>query len=1390
VEGLRLGMDLGSVTVGLVVLGPDGEVLLARDRPVRGAPVAVAAGLLREAAGALGPEARVHTGITGIAAPALAAALGGAGVEVNEVVATAAGVGAAMPAAATILDLGGQFSKWILVDREAPGLLGRVKDFSLNGLCAAGAGAFLDQQASRLRMELDELAALAAGAARGAAIAGRCSVFAKSDMIHLQQKGTPSDEIAYGLCLALARTFASTVLQGRVLEAPVAVVGGGASNPGLVRALREVLGLDGDRLVVPEGHRHAGARGAAVAAPAAPLRTLAELLEPLDRGGEPAMAASPGVAGPGLRPGAPRIEALDDGGRGAGASPRGHLGIDVGSVSTNVVLLSPDLELLEAIYVPTRGRPVEALDQALGILEERLHGAPLEVLSAGTTGSGRHLAGRLVGADLVRNEITAQLASAARYIPDLDTVFEIGGQDSKYIDAPGGRLRGFEMNRICAAGTGSFLEEQSERLGISIVGEFGALGLRSAAPVDLGSRCTVFMDTELCRALERGVAVEDLCGGLALAVARNYLEKVVAGREVGMVVVFQGGTSANEAVVEAFRKLLGRPVRVHPHGRVSGAIGAALLAARAQPPKTPSRFLGLRACRDHKVTSFPCAACANRCQVNVVDVAGRRAHFGDVCERYTARDGAAEGAAPKTRAFPELFAARAALLEEHLPRPTGSPRPQVGLVRGSLFLEHLPFWATFLDALGFDPVLSPPGASAAGSAGLPGEVCLPLKRAASQVQALLELDGVDRVLLPAVSELERRHGRDRPCTCLYAHHLGDLSRLARGARVLTPQLGLSRNPGVRREAVRALAAALEVSAAEADRAWVQAMECQEAFVGARRRLGAEALAALDRPALVVLGKPYNLHDPAVNLGLARHLDRAGLPAIPMDLLPLEGEVLGEEWYMLPWQLSRDQVRALQAIAPRGDLYPLHVSSYGCGPDAFTVKHLERAWGKRPMLLLEFDEHQGEAGLVTRLEAFADEIASHGRRTAAPLRRPSARDNLDLPPGTRCHLPWTSPHVHAYAGALRAAGLEARILPPPDTETLRLGDEVASGRECHPYAILAGDLAKLVRGGGLRSGDRFFLPSTRMPCLLSQYGDGFRRLLEDLGETRLRVFDQHPGEATALFGARGMIALYEGLTLVDFLIVAGCRLRPREEIPGAVDAALGDCYRLVEERGAALGSARACMKACRALLESVPVGSGKPRPLVGVTGDLYTRISDAGNASLVRRLEEHGCTVWPSPFFGATSDFELPQNARRSRARGEWRKSLRETATAALLRSRARSIASALPPELRSVCVEPPERILQGYATQYVGADASHLVRSLVAKMADFAARGADGVISAVGLGCMVGITAAATIPAIRRDHGDLPVVSIAYGGVEGPAQHIRLETFIHQAKQHFERRAG
>ena len=1474
-----LGIDIGStaVHVALVVQdeeqstsSPTGrrfETPIHGSRSTRGRPLLTLARMLEEDIfSGSNPSVdeimekcghKVHCAVTGFSGDLFTNRIPAE--RINEVLAVSTAVRRFHPKARSILDLGGQFTKFIKLGRtEEEGL---VVDCALNGLCAAGSGTFLEQQAARLKMPIRELAQAAMLAERGATIAGRCSVFAKSDMIHLQQKGAPVEEIAYGLCLALVRTFTSTVLGHRTVDSPVAFAGGGSANPGLLRAFRRVLELEESGMIVDPLHSVFGAIGAAMlgqSGPPVPLDTLVRNLtssssavsisspqkkptplsssamlsqhstylndlsvsdskmqtmatgetrsdrtvsedvgehEPLDirfvkKNRDDVVAEDPGIG------------VLDH-----GNEISAFLGIDVGSVSTNVVVLSPDDEVYLGIYLPTRGRPVEVLAETMRILRDRFEDR-LRVIASGATGSGRHLAGRVLGLDVVHNEITAQMVSASAYVPDVDTIFEIGGQDSKYIGARGGNLDAFEMNKICSAGTGSFLEEQAEQLGVKIIGEFSQRAFRSKRPHDLGSHCTVFMETEIVRAMQSGAEVDDLCAGLAYSIAKNYLDRVVAGRPIGEHIVFSGGTGSNEAVVAAFGRILGRSINVHPANRIAGAIGAGLLAKRFYKshimrfPEYKSSFRGLDAIENYTLKSFECSRCPNLCQVNQVIVGDRKAHFGDACERFASRDAYTEekktGTTGKTipisatsehdkateREATDLFDLRTELLADHLPqsRPRMMDRPTVGLPMASLNLELGPLWAAFLDELGYTPVLSgstTPSMMNSGSHGLPSEVCLPLKSAAGHAADLVS-GGIERILLPNVLELPPRNEKDSPHTCLFAQSLSDMLRTLRPSEIWAPHVCLAHEEGIN-ETVREFSTMLQRPPEEIRSALEKAIRIQNNFRDNREAIGRKVLAdtEFDR-AVVVMGKPYNCHDPYLNLDLSRHLRRLGLKAIPMDMIPLGDIELDSRFNVLPWAYNRDQIRALQRIEEDPRLYPLVVTNFGCGPDAFTLNHLNELMSHRPHLVLEFDEHRGEAGLVTRLEAFYDEIDQHIRRGRKNKKKRSIVLRRQPKKKGTCHVPLFCDHSHIFAAVFRGGGMDVKMLPPSDEVTVRKAETVGSGKECHPYRLVAGDLVKLVESGLYSAGDVFFIPGTVNPCLMPQYGDAARYLLRSLGESDLTVWDPPVHEMESMFGIKRIVSFYEGLLATDMLMIASCRFRPYERHPGTIDAVHEDNIRLVANTVEHCGDMAAVMGDCIRRLRQVPMTRRSRLPVVGIAGDIYTRINSIGNANLFRRLEEMGCEVWPHPYFAGYEDFCRYRETVRSWKRTELGSAFYLLLTSGGLQSLANAIGEQLGPDLAAHCVEPSPSRLSELAAPYVGPLANPLLHSNVGKIVDFINRGAAGVINAVGLNCMVGIASDAAVRAIKRDAPLVPVITLVYGGAEGPSQRIRLETFIHQ----------
>ncbi|HSB80995.1 MAG TPA: acyl-CoA dehydratase activase, partial [Candidatus Methylomirabilis sp.] len=860
----------------------------------------------------------------------------------------------------------------------------RLQDYETNGDCAAGTGAFMDQQATRLRYQVEEIGRIACAAPSAARIAGRCSVFAESDMIHAQQKGADPPQILRGLCDAVARNFKGSITKGKPAVPPVAFIGGLARNAGVVRALRELFHFDERQLFVPEAHAWFGAIGAA-------------LLGAVGDGGRTG-------AWPSRRPSATPTEGNGDGATSrplsleqvlllrdrvqpyrlpeTGAVEDAYLGIDVGSVSTNLVVLNDAAEVMHEIYVWTEGRPTQVVSQGLRTIATAL-GDRIRIRGVGTTGSGRELIGELVGADTITDEITAH-TTGATYVSrtllgeEVDTIFEIGGQDSKFIALENGVVVDFAMNEACAAGTGSFLEEQAERLGISIKGEFSDLAFRSRHPVRLGERCTVFMEQEVLAWQQRGAAREDLVAGLAYSVALNYLNRVVRGRRIGVRIYFQGGTAYNDAVAAAFAGLLGKRIIVPPHNGVMGAIGMALLAReKVQGTGRSTTFRGFDLSTvHHSLREFTCKACSNLCDMQEFTVEGVKTYWGDKCsDKFRTRR-----RTDRRPVLPDLMALRRARLLEGYAGPQGTG-PRVGVPRAISFHDRFPFWRAFLEGLGCAVVISDETNRKIAQDGIDlsvAEPCYPIRIAHGHVQDVLD-KGVDWILLPNTVNAEPTPDAVESQLCPWVQTLPFVVRSvprlrAVRDRILCPTVHFRRGEAHVAQELVPLGRALGAGVVRTHRAVACGFAAQRAFGAALEGLGREALDTLQaagEPAIVLVGRPYNVHDRAINLDIPGKLrDYYGINVIPIDCLALAALDIRDVNDNMYWHSGRRILAAGKLVARFPNLHLIHLTNFKCGPDSY-LKHFLRTANGKPYLSLQFDGHSNDAGFLTRCEAYLD-----------------------------------------------------------------------------------------------------------------------------------------------------------------------------------------------------------------------------------------------------------------------------------------------------------------------------------------------------------------------------------------------------------------------------------
>ena len=1019
----------------------------------------------------------------------------------GDVPAVTRGAGLLAPTARSVIEIGAQSARYVT------GLDERVPQFAVNESCAAGTGSFFEDQMMRLGLPLEEYSDLVARSTSVPRLSGRCAVFAKTDIIHRQQEGVPVEDILQGLCHAMMKAYKATIVRSLPVRTPVALGGGVLENAGVVRAAREVFGLGEGELLVSESFEFFGAVGCALEAAdaaqgaselaAGRAETLAELRAALPgagagearapqvaggRGGagasdavcvggsdgacdetgacvadgtpgEPASRAVPAAAAERLTFLEPLpAEPLD---RGLGfeclprnAWPRDEagvtpctLGIDVGSTSTNLVLVDLEGRLLDAQYLRTRGNPKAAVQEGLASLEARLGGA-VRVVAAATTGSGRAMIGEFVGADIVRDEITCQARGAVAADPQVETVFEIGGQDSKYVSVRDGRVVDFQMNKVCAAGTGSFIEEQAARLSIPLP-EYGALAFSAQAPVDLGERCTVFVETAINAALAAGATKAQVAAGLCQSVVRNYLHKVVGTKPVGQRIVLQGGVCYNPALVAAFKQFYGNRVTPNPHFAVSGAFGAALLALE--------HFQA----QDGLQTTF-----------KGFDLSGTGKARAQVSSEEVERNLA-------------YFARTKAAYEQGYTGQIEPGKKTVGIPRALMMHKLFPMANAFFKALGFNVLLSSESDEQtvrACQGAAQGETCFPFKLLHGHMVELVEA-GVDYIFMPRIHTV--RHVKstvEHNYACPYMQVGAELAALeldfkGRGIELISPQFEMDYGQNAIADSLLEIGERLGFTRQQAARAMLKGGFAVMKFTKVLEDYGDELLRSLKpgERAIVLVTRNYNFEDPILNSGIARALIERGCKVLTVSHLHAHSLDISMDYPSLYWPFAQHVISGAKLVRRDPRLFAVYLTNHGCGPDAMVSHLFRKEMGDKPYLQIEMDEHYSAVGIVTRIEAFLNAIESY----TAPEERliPTSVEFVDTEhvsaqPGVPAVMPEVGPYGELVAGWMRSQGIDVALARTTE-ETLELGRRETTAKE---YLTFADTLGLALAAAEGRMGD--------------------------------------------------------------------------------------------------------------------------------------------------------------------------------------------------------------------------------------------------------------------------------------------------------------------------------
>jgi len=1389
-DKLYVGIDVGSISANTVVVDENKRVLEEHYSRTKGQPLRTVLTVLKDLLGRIPQEQIAGTYFTGVGGKLLSELLEGK--FVNEIIAHARSVEHFYPDVRTIIDVGGEDSKMILVEREGDRL--KISDFAMNTLCAAGTGSFLDQQASRLGLTIEEFGEVALRSENPPRIAGRCSVFAKSDMIHLQQIATPDYDIVAGLCYALARNFKSNIGKGRAFIRPISFQGGVAANVGMRRAFLDVLELEEEDLIIPKYFASMGALGAIwvgldsdIERPFKGPQGLETYLvkhqeqrashRRLNLSADHENRAHP------IRGDLPESEHIE-----------AYLGLDVGSISTNLVVIDRERNVLAKSYLMTAGRPIEAVRRGLTEIDKEI-GDRVDIQGVATTGSGRYLTADFVGADIVRNEITAQATAAAHIDPEVDTIFEIGGQDSKYISLDRGVVVDFEMNKVCAAGTGSFLEEQAEKLGISIKQQFGQMALSAREPVRMGERCTVFIESDLVHHQQRGASTSDLVAGLSYSIVENYLNRVVGDRRVGNRIFFQGGTAFNQGVVAAFEQVLGKPIIVPPHHDVTGAIGAALLAMKERTWER-SGFKGFDLSqRKYMINTFECKGCENLCLIRKVSVEGEKPLFyGSRCEKYDVIK------RTKKSNLPDLFAERETLLftpcsgEEDLPPDA----PVIGIPRILSFHEFLPFWRAFLTELGYRVVLSDPTNKELVRKGVEtvaAETCFPVKVAHGHVLDLLE-KGVKKIFLPSIVNL-KSPSPDVPVStvCPYVQSFpyavkSSIDFKSFGTEVLQPVIHFGWERKDLQKGLIRFGKVLDRRASRIRKAHAKAEENQARFKDAILRRGREVLADLTpgQRLMVIIGRPYNTCDPGVNLDLPKKLRDLGELAIPMDFLPLDNMVHREGIKEMYWHYGQKILCAGYLAMENPQLHGIYISNFGCGADSFISHFFRDLHRGRPYLQLEIDEHSADAGAITRCEAFLDSL-----KNMKPLVETSEkpRKRVETDRTRKIYIPYMCDHAYATAAALRACGVDADVFSESDEETLIWGRKFTTGKECYPCILTTGDMVKVVKREDFEPNRAaFFMPSGNGPCRFGQYHRFHRLVLDELGFHDVPIYSPDQDESLysdfGILGGKFLRLGWQGIVAVDLLTKKLLETRPYEKKPGETNRVYEECLSLVCKTIEEEEDLEKVMTEARDRFDAIETLGNCQKPLIGIVGEIYVRSNRFANENVLDKVERFGGEAWLAPI-SEWIHYINAMGRRRSLKRKHFSNLLRIVLTEYYQRTDEHRLEKVFTGHLRHG-EEPSTRRVLDQASPYVHDSFEGEAILSIGKTIDFCEKGASGVINVMPFTCMPGTVVSALLKRYREENDNLPVLNMAYDGQEQTNTLTRIEAFMHQARQYHEER--
>ena len=1126
-----------------------------------------------------------------------------------------------------------------------------VNNFSGNK-CASGTGEFFKQQLARMDMTLDDVSRISPQA-RALPLSTRCSVFMKSDCTHrLNKREATKDDIVLSLSLVMATKVVDFLKRAKVEEGRVMLCGGTTRNPHILRFMRELA--PSVEFVVPAQAPWFEAYGAAILAreSGSPLPRPERLL----RRGEVKFDAIEGFDG------ARDKVTYFEGRTGKAVAGRSYvLGVDGGSTTTKACLVDMETdEVVASHYGRTHGDPVRALklcvEEIRKKVREDLGEGSIRIPLAATTGSSREILGVFLETPGVYNEIIAHAAGTTHFSKDVDTIFEIGGQDAKYVLLKNGVPIDYAMNEACSAGTGSFLEESAAGdLNIRSAAEIGDIALLSKAPLKFGEHCSAFINSDIRKAVQQGATREDITAGIVCSIVANYLNRVVGNRTIGRSVFLQGGVAKNKAVPLAFATLLGKPILVPPSPELMGAFGVALLARQkaregllAEGGYELDEILGREIVYE---SVFACKACANLCPIQVLLVSGHKYMFGGRCNKYAnmrkkVEDrGAVDWVAERSELMFSKCAPDPATFVARRPITIGIPR---------CFSVHTlyPFYSRLFHELGVKTFLSE-DVDHEGVARAESTYCFPAEIAHGAVQDAWTRRP-DFIFLPHFRDMpsyeEKVHANFCPITQALPYYIGKAFPDIPAERLLPVVVSFKFGKKKAFEHFRAMGERLGVGEAEMAAAFDKACEAQDEYFRRASELGRRALdaaRAADRPVIALLGRPYNAFTAEANMGIPRKFLTRGYSIIPFDFLPFEDETIYANMY---WYYGQQDLKAASVVKEEPNLHVAYVSNFSCAPDSFILHYIKWMMGQKPFLVLELDSHSADAGIDTRIEAFLDIIEGYRAKRSeigeerydnglrfvndgrSPLHVRDERtgERHELFGNKKVKLLLSNMgelSTELMAAVLRGIDVNAEALPVATGATIRLARSHASGKECVPSHIVLGSALQFFSSPGYRKDEIYllFVPITTGPCRTGQYFVFYENLFRDLRLENVVVVTLSADNSYNEFGPDFSRNMWFTLAIGDYMKDVQNVLRACAADPKAAVEWFSRSWK--ELMGLAERDVRKLVPALRGVAReaaSIPLARRPAEaPKVLVVGEIYVRRDDFAVDELVGLFSSKG-----------------------------------------------------------------------------------------------------------------------------------------------------------------------